>query len=188
MLIRCDVYNSEDLRDLALAALFARALGEKGFRIEYAVNRSGFDAARTFLGADATIYRIPEDEDEDAQRMEHQQRRQNHQNLLVLRRKVTSGWLFHMHRRFRHVTLLDRGVKGMVYAGVVVNPELDAAAKPCLCNPEARLMLGPRFFPTHIPLTYSRQARSILPRLSLPKVFSKAFASGESSAQWYMWS
>lgn len=147
MIIRFDITRPEHGQDLQLVGLFGRVLRDREMKVAYAVNKDGHESAKAFLGPDATLYRVPENEEDDQERMAHLKKHHGHRNLLVLRPKPSSAWLFHMQRSFEHVTLLDRGFNYPLHAGLIVNPMLEARAQTQYYNSDAHLLLGPKFYP-----------------------------------------
>ncbi|MDJ0841987.1 MAG: hypothetical protein QNK37_36120 [Acidobacteriota bacterium] len=148
MIIRCDICVPADILQLEQSRRLASVLTDRGFRVTYAINRNGHEAARRYLGDEPTIYRVPEDDvDADMERMEHLQRHHGHRNLLVNLKRLQSNWLFRMTRRFGYTAVLDRGSRFMVYGDLIVNWSADARRHTYTCSPTARLLLGPKFYP-----------------------------------------
>jgi len=145
MLIRCDIHQDNGIEDLARSRVFGDFFKARGYQIAFAVRKSSYVQARQFLGEETTLYRLPEQEDEELERIGHLQRVHGHRVIFINMIAANSAYLFHIRRLFDHVIFFDHGAKYLIYADIILNPSIAAANHPCNCNPEARLLLGPKF-------------------------------------------
>jgi len=146
MLIRCDVGGAAGTTDLRVCMKWAAHFAAKGYRISWAVNKDGIEAARALLGDAADLHRIPPDQDGDLERMTLLHRKGRHQSAFVNLRALDSAYLFNLRRLFRATVVYDHGSRILVYATAIVNPDIVAMGHRYKCNPEAKLLLGPKFF------------------------------------------
>jgi len=146
MLIRCSVREQADLFTLDRCQRVGHFFAGLGYRIAYAINRDGHERARNFLGEKATIYRLPEDEDEDIRRMAHLRRTHKHKLIFLHLEQTSSAYLFHLKKGFAYTAVVDSGSRFMIYADLILNPNFDAPSQNCLCAPGARLLLGPKYY------------------------------------------
>ncbi len=146
MLIRCNVDAQTGLQDLRTCRAFGDFFRERGYRVAYAVNKAGHEAARAFLGERAELFRIPPEEELDLDRMKLLQRKHRHQIVLVCLRQTSSAYLFNIRRQFRCAVVYDRGSKFLMYGTLIVNPDFVAGGHGYNCDQEAKLLLGPKYY------------------------------------------
>ncbi len=154
MLIRCDIPSENGIDELARCKTFGDFFKERGYAVAYAVKKHSYSLARKFLGEDETLFRIPEDEAEELDRIGHLHRVHGHRIVFVNIFGANSAYLFHLKRLFDHVIFFDHGVKYLIYADTILNPSVAAANRAYNCNQGARLLLGPKFHITRPVQTY----------------------------------
>ncbi len=145
MLFRCDVNEETGLDDLAQCKTCGDFFATRGQSTGYAVNRNGYERAREFLGERASVYRIPDSEDEEIRRIAHLHRKHKHKVVFLHLRRTSSSYLFHIRRHFTHTAVFDRGSNFLIYADTIINPSITATNHRYECITEARLLLGPKF-------------------------------------------
>ncbi len=160
MLIRC---QADDLR---VSFTRARVLSQwfaVHYRIAIMVPKDHFEIARAFIGSAYPIYRLPDGEEAEAERIQMLHRKHHHRILLLDRPDSSSSFLFRLHRIFDHLTVFDPKVSGLIHGNVLLNDSFTAAGLRYDCSSGLKLLLGPKFHitqpnaplpPAQTPLTH----------------------------------
>ena len=153
MLFRCSIPDPDaspspkpgDWTPLRQSVVLANFFATRGYRIAFAVNRSQHDMARRLLGKEATIYRVPNDPEHELKRLAHLRRLHKHNICIVNRPGCDSAYLFGIYRQFPFSAVVDHGSRFLVYAHMIINPDVSAPSLGYSCSPSAKLLLGPKF-------------------------------------------
>lgn len=145
MLIRCNVDDHSGLLDLDQCRILGTYFKQQGYQIAYAINREGYESARTYLSEEATIYRLAGDLDEQANRLSHLGRTHKHRVVITHLRQTSSTYLFQLKRSFKFSLIIDHGSAFQIYGNLLINPNFNAHDIRYLCTPGLRMLLGPKY-------------------------------------------
>ena len=146
MLIRCDVHDSFDPREIDRCIQISDFLTRNGHRIGWAVPKTGYERFRQLLPDETPLFRLPLHENDELERIAHLHRKHAFRSILVNRHQVSSTYMFHLTRHFQQTILMDHQCKGMIYADMLINPDPASIRKKYDCHTATRLFLGPKFY------------------------------------------
>lgn len=150
MLFRCHIpHESDEAPDwepLRQCVALAHVFAARGYRVAFAVYRSVFERAKSVLGEAAVLYRVPQQPDQELQRLSFLRRTHNHHICVVAIPKADSTYTFGIQRQFPFTVVLQAEPRAHCYGKLLVNPHVEMPSTAFQCSAESKLLLGPRFY------------------------------------------
>lgn len=146
MLFRVNLTRENGPLDLLQSKALADVIASRGMDISFAVNKDGYDLARHLLGDEASLHRLPSDEEGELTRLAHLKGKGNHRNIFINLRHPSSTYLFNVTKVFKHTSVMHQGGDHLIYADLCIDDHPQADMQPHNCGAETKLLLGPKFF------------------------------------------
>ncbi|CAM2007194.1 hypothetical protein [Acanthopleuribacter pedis] len=150
MLFRCHIPHESDTapnwEPLRQCVALAHVFAARGYRVAFAVHRGTFDRAKAVLGEAATLYRVPQQPDQELPRLSFLRRTHNHHICVVAMPKADAAYTFGVQRQFPFTVVLGADPRANCYGKLLVNPHVEMPSTAFQCSAESKLLLGPRFY------------------------------------------